>query len=219
MTAVHLAIFITLFAAPWFFFFGWCVSLGRLDGDGRYAWIRDALLSLSGFAGTSMACFHTDGSLALCLSCSILTAGMLMASARTDMATGNFYVVPLAVCLMGNGMLALLSGGFREAKGAFAVPLWKEVAAVFVILFVLWIGRLAWGDCMIYAACWLSFLTLFRDHSFLAFFLMLLVSTVLGVITWILRVIRGKDPKARFPYTTQIALGCMVSYVVFGLWR
>lgn len=197
---------------PWAFFFIWC----RSGNDKGAAF--DAVFSLCGFLATFLACLHCGGNrFTLCLSCSVLTASMLMASSREDVRKGTFYVMPLYACILGNVLFAVFSARFFPVSGALAIPFWKEAAAVVFVLLALRLGKLATGDCFIYLACWLSFLTLFREYSFFAFFLMLIVSTMIGILSWLVMVIRGMKATARFPFTAQISAGCLVSYAVFGI--
>lgn len=208
---VHAVLRAAICFVPWMFFFVWC----RAGNDKGI--LLDAVLSVCGFAATYLACLHSGGRFTLCLSCAVLTTSMLMASSREDIKKGTFFVVPLYACILGNVLFAVYSARYFPVSGAMSIPFWKETAAVVFVLVALRLGKLATGDCFIYLACWLSFLTLFREYSFFAFFLMLLVSTLIGILSWFVMVIRGMKATARFPFTAQISAGCLVSYAVFGI--
>jgi hypothetical protein len=203
---------------PWPFVCAWMAT--RMDsgwkGARRLEIVRDFFIALCGFAGTCFAVLRAEDEFWIRAICAAVTLSVLAVSAREDVRTGKFYVLPLLACIGFNVPVALMTSGFREVKGPFAVPLWKELLTVAVILTVLRIAKLAIGDCGLYFACYLSFLTLCRENSFLAFFFMLLVSTVLGAFTWVFMVARrGRgSAKKRFPYTAQIAAGCVAAYAL-----
>lgn len=211
MSIVRYAVPFVACALPWIFFLVWCM------GQKGYSRVLDAVLSACGFLATFLACMNSGSRFVLCLSCAVLTASMLMASSREDVKSGTFYLVPLYACILGNVLFAFLSARTYPVSGALLVPFWKEAAAVLFVLVALRLGKLATGDCFIYLACWLSFLTLFREYSFFAFFFMLIVSTVIGVVSWLVLVIRGMRATARFPFTAQISVGCLAAYAVFGI--
>lgn len=199
-------------AVPWVLFYGWCLSFGRREKDWKSAPVRDAVIAILGYAGAVAACAHSREQTIMCIVTATLTAIVLAASSREDMRSGQFYIWPLAACLTGNSVVAFWCSRSQEGTP----PLNKEAFAVIFILIALRIGKLAVGDCFIYVTCWLSFRILFCEQSFLAFFLMLFVSTVLGIATWTVRLICRKGFHTKFPFTAQIASGCLVTYLLSG---
>ncbi len=188
---------------------------GNLRKCGTLGSFPFLLIWLIGYLASAAACSARGKDFWLASVSAVFTMIVLAGSSAEDIETQSFYVLPLLVSIGVNLIMAALSDGLREVDGPYSVPLWVEIALVTVILIGLRIGRLAIGDCGIYLTSYLSFLTLCRENSFLAFFLMLLVSTVLGIFTWVFRLLQKKDPKERFPYTAQISAGCAASYFVF----
>ena len=201
---------------PWVCFYVWCLTRGHMQKYRKYAPVKDAVYALLGYLGTMAACQDLQGHPAICVAGAVLTGIMLSVSAREDLHTGQFYVLPLMICLLANLVIAGVCGRLWGEGSMDGVPLYQEAAVVAITLAVLIIGRLAPGDGFIYLACWLSFRILLPDASFPAYLLLLFISAVLGILTWVVRLFRGRSAGERFPFTAQIASGCLITYLLLG---
>ena len=201
---------------PWVCFYVWCLTRGHMQKYRKYAPVKDAVYALLGYLGTMAACQDLQGNPAICVAGAVLTGIMLSVSAREDLHTGQFYVLPLMICLLANLVIAGVCGRLWGEGSMDGVPLYQEAAVVAITITVLIFGRLAPGDGFIYLACWLSFRVLMPGVSLIAYLLLLFTSALFGIVTWVVRVLRGRSARERFPFTAQIAAGCLMTYLLFG---
>lgn len=135
--------------------------------------------------------------------------GILLSSAVEDKRTGSFFVAPVFLFLPVSILCCVES--FREKETFRMLPYGMELVLVLAVFVLLSITGLAWGDALLYFISYSVMLPLFKGGALICLMLMLFLSAVCGLATFIRKLLRRESVRGAQPFTASIAVGFIMA--------
>lgn len=189
------------------------------DAYGKLTLRGGIILAVVGFLVTAAACYPRPGDAARLLSV-LVNVWMLLVTAYMDRRCGEFSVAVLVAGLVPQVVIAAVclfcgSSPLCRDNGQ------RYSLIILYMLILMWLCRLATGDCLLWAACALNFLTVCGEYVLIGFCAAQLAAN--GAALVIEKLAEGIKPRnwkaARelefFPFTAYLVAGCFFVYFLF----